>query len=600
MSLMPSRGAAGAAPYTPDILAQPRTELPRVDPELSFSTMLMGLNPIKMVPKEGGPAPLPPERLAPSPRPQGAGQPSAHAETAGTAGKSSGQHSPQPSTQSGAPSSPQPGHPPEHHGAHTQNAESGNPVLPPKGAAGKSASHKPTGTGKPPTATTAAPSAPSNLDTLKAKVDAASTADARSDETVAPADKDTAPTSAEGGLPLSSCGLLIGPEFQAWRTLTGPAAKDTAAQGSATEGQSATLAASTVQSDIASAQRSLAAFEGRAEAGNMPGQPFDADATPSLSEATAHRSAGPASGAAMMETEVQDLATNGASIAWRTDTGSAPELAQPSAPQSHSDNAPKPDADPPSEALASTLAALLGRNELVRPGTQGAATRTDTKPQIGQGMAALSTVDPRDVQAESMPMPGDTIPGGPTAPRHGGANTESGAFQALLSASSQIAGQALGTDTADELAPRQLNLPTPLNSPDFASDMSARLSLLAREGVQEARLHLNPAEMGPVSVQIVVDGQQAQVHFQADMAQTREVLQNSLPELAAALRDNGLTLSGGGVSSQSRNTSQQGERGNNNGRQERRTGIETVGGIELNTSLSTPRRVSQGVLDLFA
>jgi len=94
---------------------------------------------------------------------------------------------------------------------------------------------------------------------------------------------------------------------------------------------------------------------------------------------------------------------------------------------------------------------------------------------------------------------------------------------------------------------RSVNLPQPLNDASFAPAMAARLSLLAADGVSEAKLHLNPADMGPVSVQIVVDGQQAQISFHAEQAETRAVLERSLPDLAAALRDNGLTLSGGGV-----------------------------------------------------
>jgi hypothetical protein len=90
----------------------------------------------------------------------------------------------------------------------------------------------------------------------------------------------------------------------------------------------------------------------------------------------------------------------------------------------------------------------------------------------------------------------------------------------------------------------------PLSSPDFVPALGVQLTLLAREGVHEARLHLNPAEMGPIAVQIAVDGSQAVVHFQAEQAATRQVLENSLPDLAAALRDGGLTLSGGSVSQQ--------------------------------------------------
>lgn len=97
--------------------------------------------------------------------------------------------------------------------------------------------------------------------------------------------------------------------------------------------------------------------------------------------------------------------------------------------------------------------------------------------------------------------------------------------------------------------------PVPIKSdihgPAFAPEMAARLTVLTSAGVQKAELHLNPAEMGPVSVQIQLNGQEAQVNFHAQHALTREVLERSLPELAAALRDAGMTLTGGGVFQQS-------------------------------------------------
>ena len=93
-----------------------------------------------------------------------------------------------------------------------------------------------------------------------------------------------------------------------------------------------------------------------------------------------------------------------------------------------------------------------------------------------------------------------------------------------------------------------VNLATPTTSAEFRSALGVQVSLLARSGVQQAELHLNPAEMGPVSIQIVLDGQQAQVNFGADSAQTRQLIESGMPELATALREAGLTLTGGGVS----------------------------------------------------
>ena len=93
-----------------------------------------------------------------------------------------------------------------------------------------------------------------------------------------------------------------------------------------------------------------------------------------------------------------------------------------------------------------------------------------------------------------------------------------------------------------------LALPTPVDSPQFAGALGVHVSVLARGGVQHAELHLNPAEMGPVSIRIELSGNDAQVQFGADLAQTRQAIERGLPELASALRDAGFTLSGGGVS----------------------------------------------------
>jgi len=91
-------------------------------------------------------------------------------------------------------------------------------------------------------------------------------------------------------------------------------------------------------------------------------------------------------------------------------------------------------------------------------------------------------------------------------------------------------------------------VPAALDSAEFAQAFGVQVSVLARDGVEHAELQLNPAEMGPVSVQIVMDGTQARIDFGADAAGTRQAIEHSLPDLAAALREAGLTLSGGGVS----------------------------------------------------
>lgn len=107
-------------------------------------------------------------------------------------------------------------------------------------------------------------------------------------------------------------------------------------------------------------------------------------------------------------------------------------------------------------------------------------------------------------------------------------------------------------NAANGAAPADIVLATPFGTPEFAQALGVQVSMLARDGIQRAELHLNPADMGPISVQIVVDGTQARVDFGADVAATRQAIEAGLAELAGALRDAGLTLHGGGVSQHSR------------------------------------------------
>lgn len=102
-------------------------------------------------------------------------------------------------------------------------------------------------------------------------------------------------------------------------------------------------------------------------------------------------------------------------------------------------------------------------------------------------------------------------------------------------------------EAADALLPTAM-LPAAIDSPAFAPTLATQLRWWASDGVQQAQLLLNPPEMGPVAVKIVVlDGREARIDFSADLAATRGAIEAALPVLAAALDEGGLKLSGGGV-----------------------------------------------------
>ncbi|MBI5721665.1 MAG: flagellar hook-length control protein FliK [Burkholderiales bacterium] len=109
---------------------------------------------------------------------------------------------------------------------------------------------------------------------------------------------------------------------------------------------------------------------------------------------------------------------------------------------------------------------------------------------------------------------------------------------------------ALGTvqaaAAADAAMPEARLAATP-GSEAFARELGAQLSIFVREGVQQARLHLNPQELGPVLVRIQLEGAAAQVHMAAELQPTRQALEQALPALAGQLSEAGITLTGGGV-----------------------------------------------------
>lgn len=98
------------------------------------------------------------------------------------------------------------------------------------------------------------------------------------------------------------------------------------------------------------------------------------------------------------------------------------------------------------------------------------------------------------------------------------------------------------------------------HSAAFGPELGVQISTFVRHGVERAELQLHPAEMGPVTVQILVEGANAQVRLWAEQPGTRQALEQAMPALAAHLREGGLTLTGGGVFEQPRQAPEQTQR----------------------------------------
>jgi flagellar hook-length control protein FliK len=180
----------------------------------------------------------------------------------------------------------------------------------------------------------------------------------------------------------------------------------------------------------------------------------------------------------------------------------------------------------------------------------GARAEAQASPTATAVLAAQS-----EARAAFGAMLGEAVAAAATSSRPDTARVDGAAALAAVAAS---AAPATGSDapaapTSAALA--EDTIAPPVGSREFAQALGARVAVFARDGIEHARLNLNPAELGPISLQLALDGTQLRVDMAAEAAQTRQVLEQSLPGLASALRDAGLTLSGGGVFQQARDGS---------------------------------------------
>jgi flagellar hook-length control protein FliK len=101
-------------------------------------------------------------------------------------------------------------------------------------------------------------------------------------------------------------------------------------------------------------------------------------------------------------------------------------------------------------------------------------------------------------------------------------------------------------------APPALDKPaltTHVRDPRWADELGARVSLMIRAGESTASLQLTPLDLGPVEVNVTVRDSQATIHFGAAQADTRALLEASLPRLRELLASQGYQLTDSSVSS---------------------------------------------------
>lgn len=140
----------------------------------------------------------------------------------------------------------------------------------------------------------------------------------------------------------------------------------------------------------------------------------------------------------------------------------------------------------------------------------------------------------------------------------------------------------------------------PLGSNAWPEEFSQKINWISTQQNQTAELHLNPPDLGPMSVTISISDNQATAQFSSPHSSVREAIENALPKLRESMADNGITLGNTTVSDQTPRDS-----GANNFMNQRNGGraeTENISSTE-SASIAVPEATTRrhtGMVDTFA
>ncbi len=140
---------------------------------------------------------------------------------------------------------------------------------------------------------------------------------------------------------------------------------------------------------------------------------------------------------------------------------------------------------------------------------------------------------------------------------------------------------------------------TPISAPEWNAAFSQKIVWMASEKQHAAELHVNPPELGPVSIRLSIEEHQTNAVFTSPHSEVREAIESALPRLREVLAESGITLGNASVTSDSpRDGSPFAQQRNPAAHISRESITDTA--IELDATGTGPRKHGIGLIDLFA
>ncbi len=223
------------------------------------------------------------------------------------------------------------------------------------------------------------------------------------------------------------------------------------------------------------------------------------------------------------------------------------------------------------------------------------ASKADNiKTMLGQNDKPLAM--PTD--ATTRPLTADLLTGNnEPAKVAGDASQNAGTnFASALAAQEKLHGNvATRTDNSQSVA-------VPFNDPRWAQQMGERVVWLARGDVQSAQINITPPQMGPIQINIKMNGDQMSAQFVAVNPEVRQALDDAMPRLREMLSGAGINLGQANVGSQTPQQQQQQSQAQF-GQTPRLTGEDAILSVDkpMGSNLAhQPTQRGRGMVDLFA
>lgn len=140
----------------------------------------------------------------------------------------------------------------------------------------------------------------------------------------------------------------------------------------------------------------------------------------------------------------------------------------------------------------------------------------------------------------------------------------------------------------------ELSVPVKVGDNGWQEGIAQRVMMLISQRNSMARIHVNPAELGPVEVRLNLNHDQASVQFLSHSSQVRDALEQSIPRLRDMLEAAGLELADSHVGDQDKPGSGDGTRD---------SATDDVGGngkAPIDEEVSINTSASEGLLDAYA